>query len=136
MIPPGNALSCRCEWWSLMATKPPLSESARPSKGFPAGWTVKDQVVTANESWFGGAAIEHALRKRRDSSSSGSQQAPRHAPSEPGHGSSEGAHDQRDESATAEDVRSAHLAEHLLPCVFQGFAHDCGNIHVWPKLVA
>jgi hypothetical protein len=28
------------------------------------------------------------------------------------------------------------LVEHVLPCVFQGLAYDCGNVHVWPKLVA
>jgi len=38
-------------------------------------WTVKDQVVAANEPWFGSAAIEQALRECRDDPSGGAQQA-------------------------------------------------------------
>ncbi len=39
----------------------------------PVCGTVKDEVVTANEPWFGSAAIEQTLGERRDDPSSGAQ---------------------------------------------------------------
>jgi hypothetical protein len=39
----------------------------------PVCGTIKDEVVTANEPWFGSAAIEQTLGERRDDPSSGAQ---------------------------------------------------------------
>ena len=63
-------------------------------------------------------------------------QSSRHSPAQSGHGSSEGAHDEGDESTTAEDFGIAYLAQHLLPCVFQGLGHSSSDVHLWPKFVA
>jgi len=57
----------------LRRPRPPSTSSAFPccGKRAPVCWTVEDQVVTANEPWFGSVAIEQALRERRDNPSGG-----------------------------------------------------------------
>lgn len=54
---------------------------------------------------------------------------------ESGHGSSEGAGDERDESAGAEKFGTTDLAQHLLPGVLEGLGNGRSNVHVWPKFV-